>query len=178
MEQKIMIAGFGGQGIVLAGNILAQTALAENKNVAAMVSYGAEVRGGTANCTIIISNHEIASPVVDNPNIAIILNEPSLDKFENEVEKDGLIVLNSSLAKRDLIRKDVKVLKIPATELADELGNLKVANLILLGAFIKKTNILSLDKVMEILPKSFPNNKQDLVEINKKALQKGAELCS
>lgn len=173
-----MIAGFGGQGIVLAGNVLAQTALAENKNVAAMVSYGAEVRGGTANCTLIISDQEIASPVVDNPAIAIILNQQSLDKFEDTVEKNGLIVLNSSLIERNVKRDDVKVLKIPATDLANGLGNVRVANLILLGAFIKKTNILDLNKVIEILPKAFPKHKQDLVEINKKALMKGAELVN
>ena len=175
MEQKIMIAGFGGQGVILAGNVLAQAALAENKKVAAMVSYGAEVRGGTANCTVIISDEEIASPVVDNPTIAIILNQPSLDKFENDVVKNGLIVLNSSLAGREVKMKDIQVLKIPATDLANELGNTRVANLILIGAFIKKTNILDLNKVIEILPKSFPKHKQDLIEINKKALMKGAE---
>lgn len=178
MEQKIIIAGFGGQGVVLAGNVLAQTALAENKQVAAMVSYGAEVRGGTANCTIIISDHEIASPVVDNPTTAIILNQPSLDKFENEVVKNGLIVLNSSLIERNVKRNDVKVLKIPATDLANELGNVRVANLILLGAFIRKTNILDLNKVIETLPKAFPKDKQDLVEINRKALKKGADLVN
>jgi len=99
MEQKIMIAGFGGQGVILAGNVLAQAALAENKKVAAMVSYGAEVRGGTANCTVIISDEEIASPVVDNPTIAIILNQPSLDKFEDDVEKNGLIINNLNIDK-------------------------------------------------------------------------------
>jgi 2-oxoglutarate ferredoxin oxidoreductase subunit gamma len=178
MEEKIIIAGFGGQGVVLAGNVIAQTALATNKNVAAMVSYGAEVRGGTANCTVIISDREIASPVVDNPSIAIILNEPSLDKYEDRVETNGLIILNSSLVKRDLVRKDVKVLRIKATDLADDLGNSKVANLILLGAFIKKTKIFTLDKVLEILPISFPKSKQNLIEINKKALLEGAKLCS
>lgn len=175
-EQKIIIAGFGGQGVILAGNVLAQTALLENKNVAAMVSYGAEVRGGTANCTIILSDHEIASPVVESPTTAIILNEPSLDKFEGAVAKNGLIILNSSLIKRDIKRNDIEVIKIPATDLANELGNVRVANLILLGALIKKTNILNLNKAIETLPKAFPKRKQDLIEINIKALKKGAEL--
>ena len=175
-EQKIMIAGFGGQGIILAGNVIAQAALIENKKVAAMVSYGAEVRGGTANCTVVISDEEIASPVVETPTIAIILNQPSLDKFENDVVKNGLIVLNSSLVQREVKRKDIEVLKLPATELANGLGNKKVANLILIGAFIKKTNLLDINKVLEILPKAFPKSKQDLVEINRQALLKGAGL--
>ena len=175
-EQKIMIAGFGGQGIILAGNVIAQAALIENKKVAAMVSYGAEVRGGTANCTVVISDEEIASPVVETPTIAIILNQPSLDKFENDVVKNGLIVLNSSLVQREVKRKDIEVLKLPATELASDLGNKKVANLILIGAFIKKTNLLDINKVLEILPKAFPKSKQDLVEINRQALLKGAGL--
>ncbi len=176
MTEKIIIAGFGGQGVVLAGNVLAKTAIEEGKNITAMVSYGVEMRGGTANTTIVISDEEIASPVVDNPTTAIILNQPSLDKFEPLVEKNGLLIINSSLVKREIERKDVEVIKIPATDLANELGNTRVANLILLGAFIKKTNILTLDKVLEILPGAFPKHKQDLIEINKKALQKGAEL--
>lgn len=176
VEQKIMIAGFGGQGVILAGNVLAQTALVENKNIAAMVSYGAEVRGGTANCTLVISDEEIASPVFDNPDVAILLNQPSLDKFEDDIVKNGLIVLNSSLVLRDVKRKDLDVIKVPATELANELGNKKVANLIMIGAFIKKTKILGIDNAIEILTKAFPKHKQDLIEINKKALLKGAEL--
>ncbi len=176
MLQKIIIAGFGGQGVILAGNVLAETALAENKNITAMVSYGAEMRGGTAHCTVTISDKEIASPIVDNPTTAIILNEPSLDKFEDKVEKNGLIVLNSSLVKREIKRDDIEIIKIPATDLANELGNVRIANSILIGAFIKKTNILNLNKVIETLPKAFPKRKQDLIEINIKALKKGAEL--
>lgn len=178
MEQKIIIAGFGGQGVVLGANVLAQTALIEDKNVTAMVSYGAEMRGGTANCSLIIKDGEISSPVVENPTIAIILNQPSLDKFEDLVEKNGLIILNSSLVDRDVKRDDIEVIKIPATETATELGNVRVANLVLIGAFIKKTGILKLESVLENLHKFLPKNKQELVEINKKALQKGAELCS
>lgn len=176
MEQKILIAGFGGQGVILAANVLAQSALTENKEVAAMVSYGAEMRGGTAHCTLIITEEKIACPVVEEPTTAILLNEPSLDKFESKVVKNGLIVLNSSLVSRDVKRDDVEVLKIPATDIATELGNVRVANIVMLGAFIKKTGILSLDKVIETLPRAFPKRKQDMVEINIQALKKGAEL--
>ena len=176
MQEKIIIAGFGGQGVVLGANVIAQTALIEDKNVTAMVSYGAEMRGGTAHCSLIISDKEIASPAVENPNSTIILNEPSLDKFEDKITKDGLIVLNSSMVERDVKRKDLQVVKIPATDIATELGNTKVANLVLIGAFIKKTNLLDLNTVLENLHKFFPKSKQDLVEINKQALKKGAEL--
>ena len=174
--QKIIISGFGGQGVVLASNVLAQTALAENKNITAMVSYGAEMRGGTAHCMITISDGEIASPVFENPDVVLILNQPSLDKFEDKVEKGGLLVLNSSLTERDPKRTDIESVKIPATDIATELGNVKIANMVLLGAFLKKTNLLDLNKTIEILPKAFPKNKQDLIEINIKALKKGVEL--
>jgi len=175
-ENKIIIAGFGGQGVVLGANVIAQTAVIEEKNVTAMVSYGAEMRGGTAHCALIISDKEIASPAVENPNSTIILNEPSLDKFEDKITKNGLIVLNSSLVKRDVKRNDIETVKIPATDIAIELGNVRVANLVMIGAFIKKTNILDLNNVLENLHKFFPKRKQDLIEINKKALEKGAEL--
>jgi len=176
MTEKIIISGFGGQGVVFAANVIAQTAVVEDKKVTAMVSYGAEMRGGTAHCNITISDTEIYSPAFDDPTIAIILNQPSLDKFEDKLGKNGLIFINSSLVERDVKRDDIEAIKVPATDLAIEMGNVKIANLILLGAFIKKTNIVSLDKVLEILPKAFPKNKQDLIEINKEALQKGAEL--
>lgn len=178
MTEKIIIAGFGGQGVVLAANVLAQTAVIENKNVTAMISYGAEMRGGTAHCSLIISDKEIASPAVEEPTSTIILNQPSLDKFEDKIAKNGLIVLNTSLTERDVKRTDLDVVKIPATALAEELGNVKVTNLIMIGAFIKKTNILDLNKVIETLPKAFPKHKQDLIEINIKALKKGAELVN
>ena len=176
MEERIIIAGFGGQGVVLAGNILAQAALASGKQIAAMVSYGVEMRGGAANCTVTISDDEIASPVVDNPTTAIILSQQALEKFEEAVERGGLIILNESLVDRGVKRKDVKVVKVKATDIANELGNVKVANVIMVGAFVKKTGILNINKVIQILPNAFPKNKQDLVEINKKALEKGAEL--
>ncbi len=176
MQEKIIIAGFGGQGVVLAGNVLAQTAVIEEKNVAAMVSYGAEMRGGTAHCIITISDQEIASPVVEEPTSTIILNEPSLDKFENKIQKDGLMVINSSMVKREVQRKDIKIIKVPATDIANELGNARVANLVLVGAFIKKTNLLDLNNVLDNLHKFFPKSKQNLIEINKEALKRGAQL--
>ena len=175
---KIIIAGFGGQGVVLAGNILARAAILENKHVTGMVAYGAEMRGGTAYSTVIISDQEIASPVVENPNIGIILNQPSLDKFEEDIEKNGTLVINSSLIERDVKRDDLKLIKIDSTKIADELGNIRVTNIVTLGALIKKTAMLKMESIEKAIEELFSEKKPELIEINKKALQKGAEQCS
>ncbi len=174
MEEKIIIAGFGGQGVVLAGNVLAQTALIEGKNVTAMVSYGVEMRGGTANCTVVISDSDIYSPVVDVPSSVIILNQPSFDRFESKIKSNGLAVINKSLIEREPKRSDIKVLSIPATEIANKMGNTKVANMVLVGAFVKETKIVNLATILDNLHKFFSKSKQDLIAINKEALKKGA----
>ena len=174
-EYKIIISGFGGQGVVLAGSLLANAALLENKKVAGMISYGAEVRGGTANSTTIISDEDITSPVVDKPNIVIALNQPSLDKYKDNVEKNGFLVINTSLAD-EIESKDVNVVRIDATNIANELGNIRVANIVAVGALIKKSNILKLENAKKALPLVL-KGKKELVEINEKALMKGVELA-
>ena len=175
MEHKIIISGFGGQGVVLAGSLLANAALLENKKVAGMISYGAEVRGGTANSSTIISNDEITSPVIDKPNMVIALNQPSLDKYKGKIEKNGFLVINTSLAD-EIESRDVNVVRIDATNIANELGNVKVANIVAVGALIKKSNILRLEDARKALPLVL-KGKKELVEINEKALMKGAELA-
>ena len=167
MEHKIIIAGFGGQGIVLAGSLLANAALIEEKNVAGMVSYGAEVRGGTATATVVISEDEISSPVIDKPTIIIAMNQPSLDKYK---DLGGHLVVNTSLAKLD--DKKENIVEIPATEIAQKLGNIKVTNLVVLGALLKKVSVVSLESAVKALPEVF-KSKPNLVEINKKALKEG-----
>jgi len=152
MEHKIIIAGFGGQGVVLAGSLLANAALLENKKVAGMISYGAEVRGGTANSSTIISDEEITSPIIDKPNVVIALNQPSLDKYKDNVEKNGFLVINTSLAD-EIESKDVNVVRIDATNIANELGNIRVANIVAVGALIKKSNILKLENAKKALSK-------------------------
>ena len=152
MEHKIIIAGFGGQGVVLAGSLLANAALLENKKVAGMISYGAEVRGGTANSSIIISDDEITYPIIDKPNVVIALNQPSLDKYKDNVEKNGFLVINTSLAD-EIESKDVNVVRIDATNIANELGNIRVANIVAVGALIKKSNILKLENAKKALSK-------------------------
>lgn len=176
-EAKIIIAGFGGQGVVLTGNILARAGMAEDKHVTGMVSYGAEMRGGTANSTVVVSDTDIASPFVVNPNIAIILNQPSLDKFEERILPDGLIVINTSLISREVKRSDLEVVKIAATDIANKLGNVRVANIVSLGAFIKKSGLLKTESVTQAIEDLFSSKKAELVEINKKAFQEGADNC-
>ncbi len=176
-EAKIIIAGFGGQGVVLTGNLLARAGMAEDKHVTGMVSYGAEMRGGTANSTVVISDSDIASPFVVNPNIAIILNQPSLDKFEERLLPDGLVVINTSMISREVKRSDLEVVKIAATDIANKLGNVRVANIVSLGAFIKKSGLLKAESITQAIEELFASKKPELIEINKKAFQEGADNC-
>lgn len=174
-EAKIIIAGFGGQGVVLSGNILARAGMAEDKHVTGMVSYGAEMRGGTANSTIVISDSDIASPFVVNPNIAIILNQPSLDKFEEKLLPNGLVVINTSMISREIKRNDLEVVKIAATDIANKLGDVRVTNIVALGALIKQSGLLKTESVLHAIEDLFLSKKPKLVEINKKAFQEGAD---
>ena len=176
MREEIIIAGFGGQGIMFAGTLLAQGAMLEGLQVTFFPSYGAEMRGGTANCSLIISDEEIGSPVVAHPSSCLLLNQPSLDKFEERMREKGLLILNSSLVDRGVERKDLKITEVPATEMAIKLGNVKVANMIALGAYLKKSKIIPLKAVIKSLPKILGEKKKDLLEINEKAIEKGSEL--
>ena len=174
-QAKIIMAGFGGQGIVVIGNIIARACVVEDKNVTGMVSYGAEMRGGTANATVVVSDEEIASPYVVHPTHAIILNHPSLGRFEPDVVEGGLILLNTSLMQRDVERNDLQQIMIAATEIAHELDNLRVANIVALGAFIQHTGLLKMQSIKQGLKDLFGEKKPALVELNLKALAAGAE---
>ncbi|MCK4241049.1 MAG: 2-oxoacid:acceptor oxidoreductase family protein, partial [Candidatus Atribacteria bacterium] len=151
MLEEVVIAGFGGQGVMLIGRLLAYAGMLEGKNVAWMPSYGPEMRGGTANCTVIISSEEIASPVVPYPKSIIVMNKPSLDKFEPNVKKEGLIILNDSLIDQKVSRNDLSIVRVPANDVANELGNLKVANMVVLGAYVKKSGVVKLDTIFKAL---------------------------
>ncbi len=177
-ETRIIIAGFGGQGIVLIGNVIARAAVIEEKNVVGMVSYGAEMRGGTANASVVISNDEIFNPFVKCPDMAIILNQPSLDRFESQIDKDGLVLINTSMIKRDTERTDLNCIKVDATQIAHEVGNLRVANIVSVGAFVEHTNLLSMDSIEQAIKDLFSSKNPKLVEINLKALHTGAERSS
>jgi len=176
MLEEVIIAGFGGQGVMLMGRLLAYAGMLEGKNVAWMPSYGPEMRGGTANCTVIISSEEIASPVVPYPKSIIVMNKPSLDKFEATVQKDGLIILNESLIDQKVNRDDVAIVRVPANDIANQLGNLRVANMVALGAYIKKSGVLKLKTIFKALEKTLAGRNQKLIDLNKKALKQGEEL--
>lgn len=175
-ETKMIIAGFGGQGVVAAGKILAQACIYEGKNVTAMVSYGAEMRGGTANCTLVISDGEITSPIVDKPDIAVILNQPSLDKFGKDVVKGGRIVLNSSLTDGSPTRGDIKVTAVKATDEAIGIGNVRVANIVCLGALLAATGLLKMESLARALDKVFGDKGPKVTTLNRKAMETGAGL--
>lgn len=172
---KTIIAGFGGQGVMSMGLNLAQAAMLEAKHVTYLPSYGAEVRGGTANCTVVISNDEIASPVASSPDFVIAMNQPSAVRFQNQIQSGGLFFINSSLVESELSRGDIKVVSVPANSIAEKLGSPKSANIVMLGAFIKKSGLVSLDTVVGAL-KSTLGKKQKLVAINEKALKAGYDL--
>lgn len=175
MIEKIIIAGSGGQGVMLLGKVLAAAAAKENKYVTWLPSYGAEVRGGTCHCMVIISHKEIGSPYVDKADTLIIMNSPSLLKFKNRVKKSGLLIINSSLAAK-FTNSKINTLQCPFTDLAVKLGNIRVANMVALGCFIAQKNILGLKSVLQTICDIAPQEKKNLVAINQKALKEGVKL--
>ena len=177
MEKSIIIAGFGGQGIILTGEIIARAGMKQNKKVSLVPSYGPEMRGGTANCTVIIKDGEIFSPVVTNPDIQIMMNQPSMDRFEPRTAESGVILYNSSLCSPVNNRTDVTYHKIPATEIATSLGVVKVANMAVLGALCAKTELFPPEIITdEILPEILTGKKASLLDKNREAFQKGYDL--
>jgi len=176
MLERIIISGFGGQGVMLMGRLLAYAGMIEGKKVAWMPSYGPEVRGGTANCTVLISANEIGSPIVSHPKILIAMNQPSLDKFEPDVSENGLIILNDSLIEREVKRNDVKAIRIPADDIAGKLGNSRAANMVVLGAYVKKSGVVKMETIFKALEKALAGRNQKLIDINKEALKRGSEL--
>lgn len=176
MNEKIIVAGFGGQGVMAIGKLLAYAGMLENKEVSWLPSYGPEMRGGTANCDVMISDSMIGSPVISNDaTAAIIMNLPSLKKFENEVMPGGKIIINKSLINEETTRKDVDAYYVPANELAAELGNPKVTNMIMLGAYLELTKTVDNESVLEAFLKVFGENKAKVIPLNREALLKGAE---
>lgn len=172
-EQKLKIAGFGGQGVLTAGVMLAASAMAENLHVSWIPSYGPEMRGGTANCSVILSNKRIGSPLITNPNVLVAMNGPSLDAFEDSVCKDGLIIINSSIVDQKVKRNDVKVLSIPLTKMASDLGMTAVANMILIGAYLEYTKIMDPDVAKKGVRQNL--KKKKFVDINMKAIDEGVK---
>jgi 2-oxoglutarate ferredoxin oxidoreductase subunit gamma len=177
LNEQIIMAGFGGQGVMSMGQLLAYAGMLEGKDVSWLPSYGPEMRGGTANCSVIISDTPVGSPIVTEATAVVAMNRPSLDKFEPVLVKGGLLLINSSLIDRKAKRDDVKVLEVPANEIANELGTGKVANMVMLGAYLEASKALKIESVMEALKKVFGPSKEHLLPTNKAALEKGAELA-
>lgn len=172
---KTIFAGFGGQGVMSMGLSLAQAAMEEGKFVTYLPSYGAEVRGGTANCTVAISDEEIASPVASSPEFVVAMNQPSLIKFQNQIQSGGVLFINSSLVEIDVSRGDIDIIKVPANTMAEEIQSPRSANMVMLGAFTKKSGLVSIPTLVEGL-KNTLKNKANLIAINKKALMAGYDL--
>jgi 2-oxoglutarate ferredoxin oxidoreductase subunit gamma len=174
METSIIISGFGGQGTLFAGQVLAYAALDAGKQVSWIPSYGPEMRGGTAHCTVIISEDEIGSPIVRNPAIVLALNLPSLDKYESLILSGGLMVANASLIDREVERSDIDAIHVPANQIAEEIGNMRLANMVALGAMITARPVLSLDAIVAALGAHLPERHKKLLPANFEALQRGA----
>lgn len=172
--QEIIFAGFGGQGILSMAKFLAYAGMDADLNVSWLPSYGPEMRGGTCNCSVILSEEPVGSPIVTKADTLIVMNRPSLDKFESIIEPGGLLIMDSDLVNRKPERDDIAVIAIPAQSMAEELGNKTIANMILLGALIEKTNIVSMDMLLSALK---AHGKESFYELNKEALKKGAEFA-
>ncbi len=173
MTTQMLIAGFGGQGVLFAGKFLAYKALLEDKQLSWLPSYGPEMRGGTANCSVIVSDEPVGSPIVSKPDVLMVMNLPSLDKYENDVVPGGYIFVDSTLIERKVKRDDVKVFYIPATKLAKDIEAPTLANMIMIGKVIKETGIVPYDNIDKALDKVVSARKANLKEINFKALDTG-----
>jgi len=178
LYEELIIAGFGGQGIMLSGKLLAQTAMKADKQVTFMPSYGAEVRGGTANCMVVISNSPIASPLVSNPNSLIAMNKASLNKFGSRLKKNGLLILNSSLIDNiPQLDPSIEILEVPANDIAVQLGNVKCANMVAIGAYLQKKGLLTHSQAADSLPQTIAKRYHNTLSLNTQALKQGADFA-
>jgi 2-oxoglutarate ferredoxin oxidoreductase subunit gamma len=174
MQTELVIAGFGGQGVLFTGQLLSYAAMDAGKEVTWIPSYGPEMRGGTANCTVIISDEEIGSPLVRYPAAVIAMNLPSLDKYEEQVKPGGVLVINSSLVNRSAERRDIKSIEIPANEIAEGIGDKRLTNMVLLGGLLANLQVLTLENLEAAIRVHTPARHQRLMPLNIQALQQGA----
>jgi 2-oxoglutarate ferredoxin oxidoreductase subunit gamma len=177
MIHEIIMAGFGGQGVMLMGQLITYAGMIEGKEVSWIPSYGPEMRGGTANCSVIVSDEPIGAPIVSEPTAVVVMNLPSLDKFEPVIQHGGILLINSSLIDRTGVRSDIKTYQVAANDIAAELGNSKTANMVILGALVAATGAVSQDSVLQAFKKMFAN-KPNLLTINEQALRRGAQSIS
>ena len=175
MTAQLLIAGFGGQGVLFAGKFLAYKGLLEGKQLSWLPSYGPEMRGGTANCSVILSDDPIGSPIISSPDVLIAMNLPSLDKYENTVVPGGMIFVDSTLISRQLSRTDVEAFYLPATAMAGDMGLPTLANMILLGALVKETGCIREESILSALKKIVPAKRANLIDANMKAVAAGRD---
>jgi 2-oxoglutarate ferredoxin oxidoreductase subunit gamma len=175
MQTEVIISGFGGQGTLYAGQVLAYAAMDEGKQVTWIPSYGPEMRGGTANCTVVVSDEEIGSPTVKHPKAVLALNLPSLDKYEDMIAPGGCLVVNESMVNRKPTRTDIQVVILPANEIAREIGNERATNMVMLGALLANMDILPIEALEKALKNHTAQRLQKFVEMNIQALRRGAE---
>ena len=173
MYQGIRIAGFGGQGVISAGILLAQAGVENKKNASWLPSYGPEMRGGTANCSVVVSDGEVYTPIVSAPDTVIIMNEPSLPKFEPLLKKGGLMIINSSLINSRPTRTDIKSVCVPCNQIAEKIGMDRIATLVALGAYCKLMGAVSVENIVHAMKKVYKRAKPEMLELNKKALEAG-----
>lgn len=173
MTYETIFAGFGGQGILFSGKVIAYAGMIENKNVSHLPSYGPEMRGGTANCHVIVSDDPVASPIIINPSSLVVMNGPSFDKFEDAVVPGGKIFIDSTLISRESKRDDVEVFRIPATQTAMDMGIAKFANMIMVGKLVKETGMFTWEELKQAITKLVPTSKAAMLENNIKALERG-----
>ena len=175
MIERIIIAGSGGQGVMLLGKVIAQTAMLEGKQITWFPAYGPEVRGGTSHCMVTIADQEIGSPYITQADTLIILNHPSLEKFKNKLKKNGLLILNSSLIKINEKTK-IKIIQLPFSDIAIKLGNIKVANMVALGCFAVAKKIIKVKNILKVFKFIAPAGDSKILEINQQALEEGQRL--
>jgi 2-oxoglutarate ferredoxin oxidoreductase subunit gamma len=178
MTHELLIAGFGGQGVLSMGMTLGYAGVVENKEISWMPSYGPEMRGGTANCIVIVSDKRISSPIVTSFDTVIVLNQPSMEKFEKAVKPGGLMLYDSTNIIVPPTRDDVRIMPIPASEEATKMKNMRIMNMIVLGAFIEQTRVVEIGSVMAALKKVLPERYHHLLPLNEQALRRGTELCA
>lgn len=175
MHEEIIMAGFGGQGVMLLGKFISEAAMEEGKEVSWLPSYGPEMRGGTANCHVIISDEPIASPIIIESSIVIAMNRPSLEKFEKTLKKDGILIMNSSIIDIEPKRNDIKVFKVPINEIANRLGSQKIINMVMAGALIQITKIVKFDTMKHVFEENLTGSKAKLIDLNLKSMEEGAK---
>ncbi|HNZ12859.1 MAG TPA: 2-oxoacid:acceptor oxidoreductase family protein [Anaerolineaceae bacterium] len=176
MQTEIIFSGFGGQGVLFAGQLLSYAAMDNDLEVTWIPSYGPEMRGGTANCTVVIADEEIGSPLVRHPNAAVAMNLPSLDKYESVIKPGGVLVVNSSMINRPVKRTDIVVVMVPANEIAERLGDKRMTNMVLMGALLANLKVLPLEALEKALQEHLPARHHRFLPLNYQALREGAQI--